>query len=73
MWEGLEALLICSFIASEGNGSSFPIRASSNVCYSNHNHSEEGGVVITDRTGSESEVEIYAVDDQNLERQPLAL
>ncbi len=54
---------------SEGNGASFPIHGTVNVGYlaNNHgraNHNEEG-VVIMDGNGSESEVEIYAVDDDH--------
>ena len=65
----------CYLFHSEGNGAAFPIHGTVHVGYlaNNHgrgNHNEEG-VVIFDKTGSESEVEIYAVDDQDQETQLL--
>ena len=56
---------------SEGNGASYPIHGSVDTRpYGNHgNHRHENGLVISDKIASDSEVEIYAVDDETL---PLA-
>lgn len=72
---------VLSIIISEGNGASFPIHGSMNVGYlmsssnggtrSNHVNDQDG-LVIVDKGGSESEVEIYAVDDQMQETHLLA-
>ena len=74
---GVERILIsgCGYYPSryhsEGNGASFPIQGSVDTRpYGNHgNHRHDNGLVISDKIASDSEVEIYAVDDETL---PLA-
>lgn len=72
-------LLILVNYYSEGNGASFPLHGSTSVSYltrpsSNHGNHHEDGMVIFDKAGgggSDSEVEIYAVDDHSQETQLL--